>query len=96
MWAGPLVGKECSLGFGPKDNPIRVTSITARSFTFRTLPGHSEGANKLITFSFSQDPETCDLTRTVRACGKNNLRRGTARPSTVASEAIQTGVALSP
>src|SRR2546423_1633906 len=30
---GLYVGKECSLGFGRKDNPIRVTSITARSFT---------------------------------------------------------------
>ena len=41
------VGEVCSLdGIAP----IRVMSITSTSFTFLSLPGHPEGANRLITF----------------------------------------------
>ena len=46
-------GKICDLQFATTSNPIRVENTTATSFTFRALPGHSEGANRVITFSFS-------------------------------------------
>jgi len=46
-------GKICDLQFATTSNPIRVENTTTTSFTFRALPGHSEGANRVITFSFS-------------------------------------------
>jgi RHS repeat-associated protein len=64
------VGLECTLKYGPTGNPIRVESMTATSFTFRSLPGHDEGANKLITFSFWENDGNLQLS--VCASGGNS------------------------
>lgn len=56
--------------YGPLNSPIRVESVTATSFTFRSLPGHSGGTDKLITFAFSEDLRG-DLQLTVTAQGEN-------------------------
>lgn len=48
------VGERCDLRFGPTENPLRVVRITSSSFTFRSLKGHFEGADRLITFSFQR------------------------------------------
>jgi RHS repeat-associated protein len=45
-------GADCQLRFGPSRNDIRVEDVTDTSFTFRSMPGHDEGPDKLITFSF--------------------------------------------
>lgn len=36
------------------DAPVRVANVTATGFAFRSLDGHPEGANRLITFNFSR------------------------------------------
>ncbi|MEU9807675.1 hypothetical protein [Mycobacterium sp. NPDC050853] len=41
--------------FGRKE-PLKIVSITDRSISFRSLPGHDEGDNRFITFSFNQVP----------------------------------------
>lgn len=38
------------------DEPLRIISITDNSFSFRSLPGHSEGEGRFISFSFNQVP----------------------------------------
>jgi hypothetical protein len=46
------VGQVCNL-IGPNgNNPIRVVAIGPTSFTFLSLPGHFEGPNRTIVFSF--------------------------------------------
>lgn len=58
---------------GPNGNdPIRVESITATSFTFRSLPGHAEGADRMITFSFYTDSVTNRLYMKVHAWGPSS------------------------
>lgn len=49
------VGKECRLDttFSP-DAPVRVTHITNDGFALRSLPGHLEGQDRMITFRFYQ------------------------------------------
>ena len=66
------IGRECVLGYGPFDNPVRVESITPRSFTLRSLPGHIEGANKLVTFSFYVAKSGNTIMK-VHATGNDNL-----------------------
>jgi len=45
-------GQVCNL-VGPNgNNPIRVVAIGPTSFTFLSLPGHFEGPNRTIVFSF--------------------------------------------
>jgi hypothetical protein len=50
----PPVGSTCILYAigGVFANPVQVVGRTATSFTFRSLPGHFEGADRFITFSF--------------------------------------------
>lgn len=48
MANNPVVGQVHTLSGG---NPVRVTSVTATSFSLVSLPGHWEGANNKITFS---------------------------------------------
>ncbi len=48
MVSNPTVGQEIDL-YG---NPVVVTQVTSNSFSLRSLPGHAEGADNLITFSF--------------------------------------------
>lgn len=58
---------------GPNGNdPIRVESATATSFTFRALPGHAEGADRMITFSFYVDSLTNRLYMKVHAWGPSS------------------------
>ncbi len=50
-----VVGEICVLkAFAFFDAPVKVVAITATSFTLISLPGHPEGANRLITFSFGR------------------------------------------
>ncbi len=48
----PGVGGVCQLYFAGTSNPVRVVGRTATSFTFVSLPGHSEGADRYIRFTF--------------------------------------------
>ncbi|SDD52619.1 hypothetical protein [Actinokineospora iranica] len=54
----PSVGGKCDLYAIPNVamwgavNPVQVTERTATGWTFRTLPGHGEGSDRTITFSF--------------------------------------------
>lgn len=54
----PPVGNKCELYSIPglpamgTSNPVRVIERTETSWTFVSLPGHVEGADRLITFSF--------------------------------------------
>jgi len=59
-WAFPLWGCPNVLRVGIvcyllSFAPIRVIGIGSTWFRFYSLPGHPEGANKTITFSFSED-----------------------------------------
>jgi hypothetical protein len=64
------VGQVCTLGGGaPGGGPIRIIGLTPASFTFVSLPGHPEGANRLITFTFVTDSLTKRLYLTVWARG---------------------------
>jgi hypothetical protein len=62
-------GDICPLHGPNGNNPIRVESITATSFTFRSLPGHLEGADRLIKFSFVQEGAGGPLFLEVHASG---------------------------
>jgi hypothetical protein len=64
------VGERCALATGPYHNPVRVTSVGATSFSFLSLGGHLEGANKTISFSFFNRGRGLFLN--VRAGGRNN------------------------
>ena len=65
------VGQVCTLGGdAPGGGPIRVVAVTPTSFTFVALPGHPEGANRLITFTFVTDSLTKRLYLTVWARGR--------------------------
>ncbi|MGW2938496.1 hypothetical protein ACWDA7_43530 [Streptomyces sp. NPDC001156] len=44
-------------------------AIGTTSFTFLSLPGHTEGPGRIITFSFQQDPTTQRLYLDVNAQG---------------------------
>jgi hypothetical protein len=48
----PPVGGRCDLYSAGISNPVRVVERTATSFTFISLPGHAEGANRYIRFTF--------------------------------------------
>jgi hypothetical protein len=48
----PAVGGRCDLYSVGTTNPVLVYARTATSFTFLSLPGHAEGANRFITFTF--------------------------------------------
>ena len=37
------------------NNPVEVVEVGARHFTLRSLPGHTEGADNVITFTISED-----------------------------------------
>ena len=50
------VGMICTLDDHlPGGAPIKVLDISATSFTFLSLPGHPEGADRMITFAFRTD-----------------------------------------
>jgi hypothetical protein len=49
----PPVGGVCNLYFTPFiANPVQVLARSSTSFTFISLPGHAEGAGRVITFTF--------------------------------------------
>jgi hypothetical protein len=48
----PAVGGRCDLYNAGTTNPVRVVERTATSFTFVSLPGHAEGADRYIRFTF--------------------------------------------
>ena len=56
----PPVGARCELYSIPgfplwgTTNPVQVIDRTATSWSFRSLPGHSEGAGRHITFAFER------------------------------------------
>lgn len=54
-----IVGMSCTLDTGVPfvGAPIKVVGIGETSFTFLSLPGHPEGADRLITFSFGTDSD---------------------------------------
>jgi hypothetical protein len=53
------LGETCYLGEGlGGHNPIHVLDVSPTSFTFLSLPGHFEGPNRFITFSFYTDSFT--------------------------------------
>lgn len=62
-----VVGRSCSLYGG---NPVRTIGLTSTSFTFLSLPGHSEGAGKHITFRFYNSGTNTRLS--VTASGPDN------------------------
>lgn len=62
------VGQTCDLGPGPF-NPIEVVDISPTSFSFLSLPGHAEGAGRVILFSFFVDGTTNNLDFDVFAKG---------------------------
>ncbi|MEU1280287.1 hypothetical protein [Streptomyces sp. NPDC005805] len=43
----------CDLYFLGTTNPVAIVNRTPTSFTFKSLPGHSEGAGRYIRFTFS-------------------------------------------
>ncbi|MGW7428804.1 hypothetical protein ACWGIN_04560 [Streptomyces sp. NPDC054861] len=45
---------KCNLPTGPFLNPLAVTDRTATTFQFTSLPGHAEGPDRKIRFSFSK------------------------------------------
>jgi hypothetical protein len=49
--------------------PIRVEAVNATSFTFRALPGHAEGADRMIQFTFGTQRYTTNLNLEVHAWG---------------------------
>ena len=49
------VGTICPLQALGHNNPIRVEAANATSFTFRSLPTHTEGADRMIRFTFLTD-----------------------------------------
>ena len=53
---------------------IRVEEVGSRHFAFRSLPGHAEGANKLINFTFYNKDDQVRLS--VTASGGNNWWQG--------------------
>lgn len=48
----PSVGGRCDLYYYGTTNPVRVADRTSRSFTFTTLPGHPEGPDRFVRFTF--------------------------------------------
>lgn len=68
----PPVGTRCELYTVPgwpipgTTNPVEVVHRSPNSWTFLSLPGHAEGADRYITFTFDQDP---DFSMTVHAWG---------------------------
>ena len=63
----PLTGMEDNPKVGDKlelegSNPVVVTKVTNHSFSLRSLPGHIEGANNVITFSISDNGTYLDVT----------------------------------
>lgn len=81
------VGQICHLGTGGPggDNPIEVVAIGTTSFTFLSLPGHAEGAGRLITFSFVVDPMTLRLYLDVAARGSWTIQAELTRDGGVAN-----------
>lgn len=55
MVNNPKVNQKLNLyAFGTsRKNPVRVEAVGSRSFKLKSLPGHLEGANNYITFSFT-------------------------------------------
>jgi hypothetical protein len=54
-------GTICPLEGPNGNNPIRVEAADATSFTFRSLPGHVEGADRMIKFTFFMNGSEMDL-----------------------------------
>ncbi|MGH3861316.1 hypothetical protein [Actinokineospora sp.] len=57
----PPVGTQCDLYNVPGlpllgSNPVMVIDRSPTSWTFRSMPGHAEGAGRFITFSFVHGP----------------------------------------
>ncbi|GAA2994837.1 hypothetical protein [Actinokineospora diospyrosa] len=58
----PPIGGLCYLYTPPglplpgTTNPVQVIDRTANSWTFLSLPGHTEGAGRSIVFSFESEP----------------------------------------
>jgi hypothetical protein len=64
-----VVGRECRLRVpGGPDGPIRVTRVGRDRFSFLSLKGHPEGANRTIVFSFVKEQGRMKLR--VQASGK--------------------------
>ncbi|MFD3330469.1 hypothetical protein [Streptomyces sp. NPDC058701] len=59
----------CDLFFLGTTNPVSVVDRTATSFTLKSLPGHSEGADRFIRFTFYQQPATFALRMKVEGWG---------------------------
>jgi hypothetical protein len=69
-----VTGNQCDLATGPFKDPVEITSVTRTSFSFRSLDGHAEGANKMITVRFWEtDNRRAYLA--VEAAGGNNWRQ---------------------
>jgi hypothetical protein len=71
----PAVGGVCHLFFAGVSNPVQVSARTATGFSFLSLPGHSEGAGRTITFTFYKagfDP-FADIRMSVQASGPYSL-----------------------
>jgi hypothetical protein len=84
----PPVGGTCNLYFPPFiSNPVQVVARSSTSFTFLSLPGHAEGAGRVITFTFYKtglDP-----------FGDIRLHAAASGPYTVAADlSIQSGAAF--
>ncbi|GLZ39679.1 hypothetical protein [Actinokineospora sp. NBRC 105648] len=63
----PPVGARCDLYTIPglplpgTTNPVQVVEKTKTSWTFRSLPGHIEGSDRNITFTFSRSKTALEL-----------------------------------
>ncbi|WP_026423113.1 hypothetical protein [Actinokineospora inagensis] len=61
----PPIGGRCDLyvlpGIPVPSNPVQVIDRTSNSWTFQSLPGHTEGAGRTIVFSFEPSPTGLEL-----------------------------------
>ncbi|CRK55413.1 hypothetical protein [Alloactinosynnema sp. L-07] len=89
----PHVGGRCELysvpglGLFGTTNPVLVVDRTPTSWTFRSLPGHVEGAGRYITFTFVRAPYGYELD--VRAWGPWSLSASLTVSSGAAREVWQ-------
>lgn len=78
------VGQKCNLTGNDifvGSNPIEVVSITPTSFSFVSMPGHFEGAGRIITFSFVTNPTTHRLFLDVSDYGAESWQSVVGRDS---------------
>ncbi|MGQ4363569.1 hypothetical protein [Streptomyces sp. SAS_272] len=79
----------CNLSVGPLWNPIAVVSRTTTSFGFLSLPGHAEGADRNIRFTFYRTP-TFELRMRVEGWGPWTLGAATSISTGVVNTMWQT------